>query len=83
MNPPQDGRTRARQAGSAKRLTPQYGLPRPGHQSSLRPAFESLRVHKVRATLGTLGVMIAAAAVISLLTLGSGSRQEARDLAPG
>ena len=57
--------------------------PGPASKGSLRPAFESLRVHKVRATLAMLGVMITAAAVISLRTQGSGSRQQGLDLAPG
>lgn len=45
----------------------------------IRLAFQSLILHKLRSGLAMLGIVIGTGAVIALLTLGSGSRQEALD----
>ena len=46
------------------------------HRESLRIAFESLRLHKTRSFLTMLGIVFGVGAVIAMLSIGEGARQE-------
>ena len=47
--------------------------------SSLRVGFDTLRVNPLRTLLSTLGIIMGVAALVSVLSLGDGMQQYARD----
>jgi putative ABC transport system permease protein len=63
---------------AVKTLPSRRGRPRgfDGLTLDMRLGFESLRAHKLRALLTMLGIIFGVAAVIAMLSIGAGARQE-------